>query len=228
MTPEAASNARKPFHWLLGYARTARYWIVLSFCLGLTSGILMILQALCVARIFHLTVMEGSIRGTMWPLFSLLLALIGARAILAWGRESAGFQAGARVREEVRMAVVAHITRLGPVFTGRRKTGALASTVMEQVEGLHGFFAHYLPQLALSAAIPAAMLAFVFPVSWAAGAILLFTAPLIPLFMILVGMGVESISQRHFQALARMSAHFFDMLQGISTLKLLEDRKSVV
>jgi ATP-binding cassette subfamily C protein CydD len=68
--------------------------------------------------------------------------------------------------------------------------------------------------------IPAAVLAFVFPHSWAAGGLLLATAPLIPLFMILVGMGAESISQRHFQALARMSAYFLDVLQGLSTLKL--------
>ncbi len=33
-------------------------------------------------------------------------------------------------------------------------------------------------------------------------------------------MGAENISQRHFQALARMSAHFLDVLQGLATLKL--------
>jgi ATP-binding cassette subfamily C protein CydD len=45
--------------------------------------------------------------------------------------------------------------------------------------------------------------------------------------MILVGMGAESISQRHFQALARMSAYFLDVLQGLPTLKLFDRSKSV-
>ena len=54
---------------------------------------------------------------------------------------------------------------------------------------------------------------------------MLATAPLIPLFMILVGMGAESISQRHFQALARMSAYFLDVLQGLTTLKLFDRSK---
>jgi ATP-binding cassette subfamily C protein CydD len=93
------------------------------------------------------------------------------------------------------------------------------------VEGLHDFYAFYLPQLALAVMIPAAILAFVFPYSWAVGILLLATAPLIPLFMILVGMGAESISQRHFQALARMSAYFLDVLQGITTLKLFHRSK---
>ena len=42
------------------------------------------------------------------------------------------------------------------------------------------------------------------PVSWAAGGLLLMSAPMIPLFMFLVGMGAESAHQRHFRALARM------------------------
>jgi ATP-binding cassette subfamily C protein CydD len=62
-------------------------------------------------------------------------------------------------------------------------------------------------------------------VSWAAGLILLITAPLIPLFMVLVGMGAENISQRHFQSLARMSAHFLDTLQGLATLKIFDRSK---
>ncbi|MEX1348093.1 MAG: thiol reductant ABC exporter subunit CydD, partial [Desulfobacterales bacterium] len=98
---------------------------------------------------------------------------------------------------------------------------------LEHVEGLHDFYAFYLPQLALAVMIPAAILAFVFPYSWAAGTLLLVTAPLVPLFMILVGMGAESISQRHFQALARMSAYFLDVLQGLPTLKLFNRSKGV-
>ncbi len=221
MAPTANSDALKPLRWLIGCARSARYWIALSVGLGMVSGVLLIVQARCVARVIHGTVMEGLHRSEQWPFFVVLLVLVGIRAFLGWGRELAGFQAGARIREEVRMALVEYIFHLGPAYTGQRKIGALSSTVMEQVEGLHGFFAHYLPQLALSVTIPVAMLALVFPVSWAAGGVLLVTAPLIPLFMILVGMGAESISQRHFQSLARMSAHFFDILQGIATLKLL-------
>ena len=211
----------KPLQWLLGQAGPARPWIFLSVFLGAANGLLLIIQARCVARIIHETVMDGLHVNDRWPLFALVLVIYGARAALGWGRERAGFEAGARVCEQIRIALVERITRLGPAYTARSKTGALTSTVMEQVEGLHGFFAHYLPQLALSVAVPGAMLAIVFPISWAAGGVLLITAPLIPFFMILVGMGAESISQQHFQALARMSGHFYDMLQGLGTLKLL-------
>jgi ATP-binding cassette subfamily C protein CydD len=46
------------------------------------------------------------------------------------------------------------------------------------------------------------------------------TAPMIPLFMILIGSGAEARNQRQWKQLARMSAHFLDVIQGLTTLKL--------
>jgi ATP-binding cassette subfamily C protein CydD len=152
--------------------------------------------------------------------------VVTGRAVMAWAREFAGFQAGARVRTDVRRDLLAHMTAAGPALTRQQQTGALASTVVEQVEALHNFFAHYLPQLGLAVLIPVSIVAVVFPVSWTAGAILAGTAPLIPLFMVLIGMGAESISQRQFQALSRMSGHFLDVLQGLPTLKRFRRSKA--
>lgn len=214
------SDAKTGLRWLFKQVRSATGWIGLSIGLGLCSGLLLIVQAGFLARILHGAVIEGQGRETLWPLFVALAGIYLARSLLGWGREVSGFEASAKIRRQIRATLMAHISRLGPAYMSGRNTGALASTVMEQVEGLHGFFAHYLPQMALAIMIPAAILTFVFPVSWAAGALLMVTAPLIPLFMVLVGMGAESVSQRNFQALSRMSAHFLDILQGLPTLKL--------
>lgn len=220
LTPPKKEDSKAGLSWLVKRARPAGRWMGLSVGLGTLSGILLIAQAGCLSRIVHGAAVMGWGKEVLWPFFPALLGIVLARAVLAWAREAAGFRAGATVRMNVRSAIMAHITRLGPAYTTHQKTGALSSTVMEQVEALHGFFAHYLPQLALAVAIPASILMFVFPISWAAGGLLLVTAPLIPLFMILIGMGVQSISQRYFQSLSRMSAHFLDVLQGLSTLKL--------
>ncbi|MEE4266248.1 MAG: cysteine/glutathione ABC transporter permease/ATP-binding protein CydD [Desulfobacteraceae bacterium] len=210
-------NARR---WLFKRASGVRFWVLLSVALGLGSGLLLIAQARFVARIVHGAFIEGQGTPVLWPFFAFLVGIIAARSILGWAREAAGFHAGAKIRQEIRSELLAHIVSLGPGYTSHQSSGALTSTVLEHVEGLHDFYAFYLPQLALAVMIPAAIVAFVFPYSWAAGGLLLATAPLIPFFMILVGMGAESLSQRHFQALSRMSAYFLDVLQGISTLKL--------
>ena len=212
--------AESALHWLKTQSRPARIWILLSLASGLLSGILLVGQAHLLARVVHDAFMAGIPRNRLMPMFTLLLLLVVARAGLVWCREQAGFQAGAAVRGQIRKNLLAHMMAGGPVSINHLPAGSLVSSVLEQVEALHDFVAHYLPQLALSALLPLVLLAFICPISWAAGGVLLVTAPLIPLFMILVGMGAESISQRHFQALARMSAHFLDVLRGLTTLKL--------
>ena len=227
MGPEKKSSNKTTLRWLfrrVGAARTW-IWILLSVGLGLSGGVLLIFQARFLSRIIHGAFMENRSIDVLMPLFYLIGGIVILRALLGWVRGVCGFYAGAKIRQEVRMALLEHIFSLGPSFTSRQSTGALASTALEHVEGLHDFYAFYIPQLAMAVMIPAAILAFVFPYSWAAGTLLLVTAPLIPLFMILVGMGAENISQRHFQALARMSAYFLDVLQGLPTLKLFDRSK---
>ncbi len=213
--------------WLVKRAGAARAWILLSVSLGLSGGVLLIFQARFLSRIIHGTIMEKLSFNALLPFFLGLTGVVILRSVVGWAREVSGFHAGANIRQDVRMALLQHIIALGPGYTSGKNTAALASAALEQVEELHDFFAFYLPQLTLAVLIPAAILAFVFPYSWAAGTILLITAPLIPLFMFLVGMGAESISQRHFQALARMSVHFLDVLQGLPTLKVFDRSKGM-
>jgi ATP-binding cassette subfamily C protein CydD len=219
MDPATAANSKAARQWLFRQTRCARGWIALSAVQGVVAGMLLIAQAALVAGIIHGAFIERQPRALLDTHFGLLIAVIGLRALLTWGREIAGFRAGARVRSDVRRALLERLFEAGPALTRRRAGGALSSSVMEQVEALHNFYAFYLPQLALAVLIPLAILIAVFPVSWTAGAILLFTAPLIPLFMIIVGMGAESISQKNFEALSRLSAQFLDLLRGLPSLK---------
>ena len=212
-------SQRAAFKWLLHRARPAGAWIGLSAGLGLAGGFLLIAQAALLAGIFHLAAVRRTPAGELLPLFGIAAAVILTRAVAAWIREEAGFTAGARVREQIRSAMLERLFDLGPAHAAGRRSGALSAAVLERVEALHDFYARYLPQLAIAAAVPAAILAFVFPISWAAGGLLLFTAPLIPLFMVLVGMGAESISQKHYEALSRLGAQFLDILRGIESLK---------
>ncbi len=89
------------------------------------------------------------------------------------------------------------------------------------METLDAYFSQYLPQLATAALVPLTILAFVFPLDALSGLVLLLTAPLIPIFMILIGSHTKVLTQRQWTTLSRMSAHFLDVLQGLTTLKLL-------
>ncbi|MGL4268178.1 MAG: heme ABC transporter permease/ATP-binding protein CydD, partial [Plesiomonas sp.] len=132
------------------------------------------------------------------------------------------------VRRQIRSLVLNRLEKLGPAWINGKPAGSWASMVLEQVENMQDFFARYLPQMYLAVFIPLIVLCVVFPVNWAAGVILLVTAPLIPFFMALVGMGAADANRRNFQALARLSGSFLDRLRGLETLRLFNRAQAEV
>src|SRR6185295_19026184 len=87
-------------------------------------------------------------------------------------------------------------------------------------------YSQYLPQLVVTALIPISILIVVFPLDLLSGIVMLITAPLIPFFMIMIGKGAEIVTKRQYQTLSRLSAHFLDSLQGLTTLKLFGQYKA--
>ena len=204
----------------MGLSKRARGAVATAVGAGLGAGSMIIVQAALIAHIVHAVVIDDVPRGDLvWPFAGLLAAYL-VRAAFVWLGEVAGASAAARVKAGLRNELFDHVLALGPGGASARHSGEAASLIVDQVEALDGFFARFLPQMGIVTLLPLAMLAVVFPVDWVAGVILVCTAPLIPLFMALVGMGAAALSRRQMRALARMSAHFLDRLQGMTTLNL--------
>ena len=124
------------------------------------------------------------------------------------------------MRRNVRKQLIEKLNVTGPSVVQTKHTAPLANSIIERVEALHGYFAHFLPQRIIAGTVPIMIILTAFYFSWAVGMIFLTTAPLIPAMMIMIGSGAEKLSQKNFQLLSRMSAHFLDTLQGLPTLKL--------
>jgi ATP-binding cassette subfamily C protein CydCD len=125
-----------------------------------------------------------------------------------------------QVKTTLREKLYARVQELGPLYTRGERTGELVNTATEGIEALDAYFSEYLPQLVLAALVPLTFLFFVFPIDQLSGWVLLLTAPLIPFFMVLIGDRADAITKRQWRTLSRMSAHFLDVLQGLTTLKL--------
>jgi len=124
------------------------------------------------------------------------------------------------VKSALRERLYAQLLRLGPAYAAGERAGELATTLTEGVERIEPYFARYLPQVALSAAVPLLVAAYVFPRDLSSGVLLVITAPVIPVMMVLVGSYAEEHIQRQWQSLSRMGAYFLDALQGLTTLKI--------
>jgi ATP-binding cassette subfamily C protein CydD len=206
--------------WLKAQKPLAGNRLKLAVVLGTLSGWLLILQAGCLAQaVTGVTFDERTLIEVM-PWLWALLAIFAARAVLAWASERAAHDAAQRVKLSLRKTLYDKLRRLGPAYLSEQRTGDLVNTLSDGIEALEAYYARFLPAISLMALVPLSILVFVFPIDWVSGLVMLGTAPLIPFFMILIGKGAERRNQAQWQQLARMSAHFLDIIQGLTSLKL--------
>jgi ATP-binding cassette subfamily C protein CydD len=205
---------------LLALIAPVRRLLILSTALSFLAGILLILQAFALSHTINRAFLEDASLADVRTWLLALLGIIAARAVTLGLAEITAQRFTGRIKTGLREHFFAHIVALGPAYTRGERTGELAATALSGVEGLDAYFRQYLPQLALSLLLPFSILLFVFPTDLLSGVVMLLTAPLIPFFMILIGIVTGVRAKKQFSALTRLSAHFLDVLQGLTTLKL--------
>ncbi len=191
-----------------------------AVALGGLGGIVIVAQAWLLAQVIASVFIAGADRADVTLPLILLLVAAGLRALLSWLADGFGAEAAARVKHEIRSRAFAHLLDRGPLEAGGERTGELVATLTDGVEALDAYVARYLPQLALAAVIPLTVAAVVLSRDLLSGFILLLTAPLIPVFMVLIGRLAEGRAQRQWVLMGRLSALFLDTIQGLATIKI--------
>ena len=195
-------------------------YLMLTVGLGIGIALLAVAQAWFFSRVIAGVFLGGASLSAVRNSLIIILGIIVLRAIFQFVSEISAHEAAFRIKSSLRKRLMSHILSLGPVYARGERTGELITTVVQGIESIEEYFSKYLPQLILAGGIPLLILGFVFPLDWKSGLILLLTGPLIPVFMILIGKLAEKKSLHQFQSLSWMSAHFLDVLQGITTLKV--------
>jgi ATP-binding cassette subfamily C protein CydCD len=211
---------------LLQYARATRTFLLVSVGLGVLSALLIVAQAWLLADVVARAFLGGrSVAALRTPLIMLLL-VVAARAVVAWGAELAAARSSARAKSQLRAALLRRISLSGPHDSRKQGTGGLAVLASRGIDALDGYFSLYLPQLFLAAIVPLVVLAAVLWKDWVAAAIIALTVPLIPLFMALVGASTRERMDRQFRTLERLAGHFLDVVAGLPTLKVFGRAKA--
>ena len=206
--------------WLLAQQEPIKKLMRANIVLATLSALILVAQTYFLATLLDKLIMQNVPRNELIPYFLGLIIGFGMRAIILWAREKIGFQSGQLLRNHIRQKILDKIHLVGPATINQKPAGSWASIMLEQVENLHNFYARFLPQQSLSAIVPVVILIAVFPLNWTAGLILMITAPLVPLFMIIVGIAAADNSQKNMDTLSRLSAQFLDRLRGLETLRL--------
>jgi ATP-binding cassette subfamily C protein CydCD len=153
--------------------------------------------------------------------FAALLAVVVARSAIGWLSEVVGARCSARVKTELRAALLNRAPRLAD-----RSPGAMATLATREIDALDAYFARYIPQVALAVIVPAVVLAMLVARDWVSAAIVVVTVPLIPLFMALVGASTRERMDAQVRSLQRLGGHFLDVVAGLPTLKVFGRAKA--
>jgi ATP-binding cassette, subfamily C, bacterial CydD len=187
--------------------------------LSLVQSGLIVAQAWLLAGIVHAVLIDGVTVDALVPWLATLLAVFMARPVLDSAKGWIAAAAAARVQGELRPRLFEHMADAGPAFASRHGTGALSTTLIDQVDLLERWYGRFLPQMITAAVTVPALLLAVGWRDWLAGVFLGLAAPLIPLFMVLVGWGAEQASRDRQGELARLGGVFLDRLRGLDTIR---------
>jgi ATP-binding cassette subfamily C protein CydCD len=216
---EARERARETQRRLTRSSGPARVHLAIVACLGLLATGLIIAQATLLARVVVGAFLGGDSLSALLPDLAWLAAISLLRGLVDAGFEATGRVGAARVMADLRARLVRHLLHDRPGALQSERSGELAAAAVQGVDALEAYFAGYLPQVFLSALAPLFILVWVLPRDWEAGLILAVTAPMIPVFMILIGRWADRATRRRWRRLSRLSAAFLDLVGGLETLR---------
>lgn len=188
--------------------------------ISLALGAAILSQAGLLAEAVQRVFVERATFSSVIVLLGLLLAVMVVRTLLSYGNGKVGLRMAATAKTNMRAAVLQNLTHASMPSTLHGQTGGKVSILLDAVDEADSYFSQYMPRMMEAAIIPILILIVTFTEHPNTGFIMLFTAPFIPLFMILVGLKTKNKSEEKYAQLAEFSGTFLDSLQGLLTLKI--------
>ena len=208
---------------LMRLSRTARGFIVAAAGTGLLRTVATIGIAWGIAAAVTLgvdAVGHGAVPAGTAPTLALLGGAFVLRAVAAWATDDLAGRAAARVKSELRTTVLARAAERGPAWLEGRSSAGFATTLGPGLDALDAYFGRYLPQLALTAVATPVLLVAIGLGDLTSGVVILLAMPVIPVFMILIGLATQALQRRQADALAKLGGAFTEAVEGLATLKV--------
>jgi len=204
---------------LLRYASASRWFLLAGGAVGFLQTV-SVVAAAWFATVLIVGVIDGRSLAALAPDLLAFGGVVVARSVFIWLLDVLAVRGAARVKSQLRMRVVAAISKLGPAWLAERNSARVTTVVAQGLDALDGYFAKYLPQLILTAIATPVILLVLFSQDITTAIIIVVTLPLIPLFMVLIGMATQAVQKKQWAALTKLATGFLDVVDGLSTLTI--------
>jgi len=154
------------------------------------------------------------------PALGFLLLGVARASLDAWGARRV-FTAARAWLSGLRIGAADALAHRSPLDRTRPASGKAASILAEQAEAVLPWLLRYQGARWRVMLVPPVIALVVGYFSWAAALILVLAAPLIPLFMAVIGWRAKAASEAQLQLVGGMNGFLLDRLRGLSTLRAL-------
>lgn len=205
---------------LLKYARSARLAIAITAVTGIMQAGLVIAQCFLIAALISPVI---SLRQSWDQVahFAFWLAIVSlARVGLTYFRSNHQHRAAKKAIRELRSQVLAHCLKLGPRWLARKGTDTV-TLATRGLEKLGPYFIDYIPQLILAVTVTPLVLVVMAVMDFWSALVALITIPLIPIFMVIIGLMTQTASDRRLATMQHLGRQLLDLIAGLATLKSL-------
>jgi len=197
-----------------------RRGLLMAVFIGVLATLAMMVQWFALAKLTYALIIQQQPLAEQIVLIMVMMLSLVLRAFLTRAQEHFSQLASMHARADLREQILTAWRQTSALQHSQRSPGAAASQLIEDVEAMDGYFARFWPQQLLALLTPILIVIVVFYYNWLAGLFLVVAAPLIPVFMVLVGLGAEGINQKFFKQRQRLAGHFLDRVKHLTTLKL--------
>lgn len=201
-------------------AKNYRQQFFKLFCFGILHAVSIVLTAYHLTRVIDGVFLKDQSLTEVVPFLAVLLFVMLGKSAAVWLSEITACEIAGNIKDDLRMKLIRRLAALGPVPLAKERAGELVAVLTEGIDQIDGYFTKFLPQLITAAMIPLTILAVVLTEDLLTAFIFIATAPLIPIFMILIGKLADKANAAQWKTLSRLSAHFLDVMQGLTTLKI--------
>lgn len=220
---------------LLRYAHSARVVLAIGGLLGALRTLAIIAWCWCLAQALTTLVLPvlggmggaaGRVSEGAYPASSLPALLAGAtaavlvRSLASWGMDVVAARGAVQVKAQLRTAALDALDTRSPLALGVTSDATGSTTLGRGLDALDGYFSAYLPQLLLTVIATPLLVLTVLLADPVSGVTVIIVFPVIPLFMVLIGMATRAVQQRQWQQLQHLSRSFLDVVEGLTTLKI--------
>lgn len=204
---------------LFRYAKSTRTFFFAAIGVGTLTAVVVIVQARLLSNIIVDVTAENQVLADVIFAIIALGGVFLARAALVWAAEAFAVRASGAAKTQLRQAAMEAVINRG-LSNSNVKSSDIAIIATRGIDALDSYFARYLPQLVLAVIVPIAVTVMILTQDLLSAIIVAVTVPLIPLFMVLIGLFTRSKVDRQWQTLSSLSGHFLDLISGLPTLKI--------